>query len=48
MTKFNIETINNNEILYKIIFNGMPNKFVDEMELYKFKIDNSNEIWLLK
>ena len=48
VSKFNIEKINNNEILYKIIFNGMPNKFVDEMKLYNFKIDNSNEIWLLK
>ena len=48
VSKFNIELINNNEILYKIIFNGMPEKFIDQMRLYNFKIDNSNEIWLLK
>ena len=48
VSKFNIEQINSNEILYKIIFNGMPNKFVDEMKLYNFKIDNSKKIWLLK
>ncbi len=48
VSKFNIELINNNEILYKIIFNGMPEKFIDQMRLYNFTIDSSNEIWLLK
>ena len=48
VSQYNVEIINNKEILYKIIFNGMPNKFIDDMKLYNFEIDNSNEIWTLR
>jgi len=45
VSNFQIELFNNKEIIYKIIFNGNPNKFLDIMSLYDFKVDTSNEIW---
>ena len=39
---------NNNEIIYKIIFNGNPNKLLDIMYLYDFKVDASKEVWKIK
>ena len=48
ISEFTIETFNNKEIIYKIIFNGNPNKLLDIMTLYDFKIDTSNEIWKVK
>ena len=48
ISNFKIETFNNNEIIYKIIFNSTPNKFLDIMSLYGFKIDISNEIWKIQ
>ena len=39
---------NNKEIIYKIIFNGNPNKLLDIMALYDFNIDASKEIWKVK
>ena len=48
ISDFRIEMFNNKEIIYKIIFNGNPNKLIDIMSLYDFKIDSSKEIWKLK
>ena len=48
ISEFTIEMFNNNEIIYKIIFNGNPNKLLDIMYLYDFKVDTSNEIWKVK
>ena len=48
VSEFKIEMFNNNEIIYKIIFNGNPNKLLDIMSLYNFNIDTSNEIWKVK
>ena len=48
ISDFSIETFNNKEIIYKIIFNGNPNKLLDIMYLYDFKIDSSKEIWKVK
>ena len=45
ISNFKIEMFNNKEIIYKIIFNGNPNKLLDIMSLYDFKIDTSKEIW---
>ena len=44
ISNFKIEMFNNKEIIYKIIFNGNPNKLLDIMYLYDFKIDASNDI----
>jgi hypothetical protein len=48
ISSFKIEMFNNREIIYKIIFNGPPNKFLDIMSLYNFKIDTSKEIWKIQ
>ena len=48
ISDFKIEMFNNNEIIYKIIFNGSPNKLLNIMSLYNFKIDTSKEIWKVK
>jgi len=48
ISSFKIEMFNNREIIYKIIFNGAPNKFLDIMSLYNFKIDTSKEIWKIQ
>ncbi len=48
ISDFKIEMFNNNEIVYKIIFNGNPNKLLDIMALYDFNIDASKEIWKVK
>ena len=36
---------NNKEIVYKIIFNGNPNKLLNILNLNYFKVDSSNIIW---
>ncbi len=48
ISEFKIEMFNNKEIVYKIIFNGSPNKLLDIMSLYDFKIDSSKKIWKVK
>ncbi len=45
ISDFRIEIFNNKEIIYKIIFNGNPNKLLDVMSLYDFKVDTSKKIW---
>ena len=45
---YKIEMFNNKEIIYKIIFNGNPNKLLDIMSLYDFRIDSSQEVWKVK
>ena len=48
VSEYIIEKFNNNEIIYKIIFNSSPDKFLENMLLYDFKIDTSKRIWELK
>jgi len=48
VSRYKIEKFNNKEIIYKIIFNGNPNKLLDIMDLYDFKIDASNEVWKIQ
>ncbi len=48
ISDFKIEMFNNKEIIYKVIFNGNPNKLLDIMSLHEFKIDSSQEIWRVK
>ena len=45
---YKIEMFNNKEIIYKIIFNGNPNKLLDIMNLYNFKINTSDKVWKIK
>ncbi len=47
ISNYKIEIFNNKEIIYKIIFNGNPNKLIDIMSLNGFKIDTSKKVWRL-
>ena len=48
VSNYEIETFNNKEIVYKIIFNGTPNKLLDIMALNDFKVDTSKKIWKIR
>ena len=48
VSSYQIEKFNNKEILYKIIFNSTPNRFLDIMFLNNFKVDTSKKIWRLQ
>ena len=43
-----VESITNNETIYKIIYNSTPKKFIKNFEDRNFQIDYNNEIWLIK
>ena len=48
ISNYKIENFNSNQIIYKIIFNSTPDKFLKIMESAKFKIDTSKDIWKLQ
>ena len=48
ISNYKIENFNSNQIIYKIIFNSTPDKFLKIMENAKFKIDTSKDIWKLQ
>ena len=48
VSDFKIEKFNNNEIIYKIIFNSKPQKFLENIAMYDFKIDTSSRVWKIK
>ncbi len=43
-----VESITNNETIYKIIYNSTPKKFIKNFEDRNFQIDYNNETWLIK
>ena len=43
-----VESITNNETIYKIIYNSTPKKFIKSFEDRNFQINYNNEIWLIK
>ncbi len=45
VSNFYIENFSNKETIYKIIYNGTPNKFIEEFNLEGIKIDLTNNIW---
>ena len=42
-----VESITNNETIYKIVYNSTPKKFIKNFEDRNFQIDYNNEIWLI-
>ena len=40
-----IESFSNNEIIYKIVYNGTPNKFLEEFNPENIKVDLTNNVW---
>ena len=43
-----VESITNNETIYKIIYNSTPKKFIKNFKDKNFQLDYTNEIWLIK
>ena len=48
VNKFNIFKFDNKKNIYKIIFNGTRDQFLDMMEDYDYFFEIKNKIWLLK
>ncbi len=48
ISNYKIEVFNNKEIIYKIIFNGHPNKLIEIMLLLGFKVDTSSNVWKIR
>ena len=40
-----IESFSNNEVIYKIVYNGTPNKFLEEFNPDNIKVDLTNNVW---
>lgn len=40
-----IESFSNNELIYKIVYNGTPNKFLEEFNPENIKVDLTNNVW---
>ena len=48
ISNYEIERLSSTEIVYKIIFNSTPDKFLKIMKNKNFNIDTSGEIWKVK
>ncbi len=45
---FNIYKFDNKNNIYKIIFNGTPNKFIEVMKNNNYEFETVNKIWVMK
>jgi len=48
VTEYKIEKFNSKNIIYKIVFNSSPDKFLEKMFSDGFLIDTANDVWKLK
>ena len=48
ISNYKIENFNSKQIIYKIIFNSTPDKFLKIMQNARFKIDTSKDVWKLQ
>ncbi len=46
--EYQIQKINSKEIIYRIIYNSNPDKFVNNLKTNNIEIDSSSEIWKIK
>ena len=46
--EFNIEQFSNKSILFKIVYNNTPDKFLTEFESYGFNINSNENVWIVK
>ncbi len=45
VSNFEILRLNNNNIYFKVVYNGAPNRFIREIKLKGIKINTQNQIW---
>jgi len=48
VSNYKIEKFDSKNIIYKIIFNSSPDKFLDKMISFGFSIDTTSDVWYLK
>jgi len=48
ISDFKIDKFDNQKVIYKIIFNSSPDRFLEIMNSYNFIIDTSKELWEIK
>ena len=48
VSNFMVLSFNNSDIFYKVIYNGLPDKFFNEIETSGLKIEKNNETWKIK
>ena len=48
VSDFNILNFNNESVQYRIIYNGTPNVFLNDMRKKNFELEMTNNIWTLK
>tara|TARA_Y100001970_G_scaffold287737_1_gene413122 strand:- start:557 stop:1636 length:1080 start_codon:yes stop_codon:yes gene_type:complete len=48
VAKYSIYKFSNERVIYKIVYNNSPNKFIEEITSSGFNIDNSSAIWKIK
>ena len=46
--EFNIEQFSNKSILFKIVYNNTPDKFLTEFYSYGFNINSNGNVWIVK
>ena len=46
--EFNIHKFNNKKNIYKIIFNGSRNKFLQTMKNLNYEFETNKKIWIVK
>ncbi len=42
---FYIDSFSNSEVIYKIVYNGTPNKFLEKFNSENLKVDLTNNVW---
>ncbi len=48
VSSFYINTLDNNKLIYKIIYNSTPDKFINEFSSDSIKLDTSKSIWSIE
>ena len=48
VSSYHIESFNNEKILYKIIYNSTPDKFINEFANSNIKLNTSNSVWSIE
>ena len=48
MYEYEIEKMNSEEIIYKIIYNNNPEKFLNTLKVNNININSSSDIWYIE
>ena len=48
VSSYHIDSFNNEKILYKIIYNSTPDKFINEFANSNIKLNTSNSVWSIE